>query len=188
MTNSNEIKVLGISGSLRKGSYNTAALREAVHLAPEGMHITMADIAEIPLYNEDVYVKGFPQPVEHLREQIRAADALLFVTPEYNYSMSGVLKNVIDWVSRPPQQPFAGKPAAVMGASAGRFGTARAQYHLRQSVVFLDVRFLNRPEVMIGNAQNVFDQNGRLIDESTREHIRGLLKALYSWALTLKQS
>ncbi|SDY53242.1 NADPH-dependent FMN reductase [Nitrosomonas sp. Nm58] len=187
MVKSNEINVLGISGSLREGSYNTAALREAVHLAPAEMHIAIADISEIPLYNEDIYAKGFPAPVERLREQIRAADALLFVTPEYNYSMSGVLKNVIDWVSRPPEQPFSGKPAAVMGASPGRFGTARAQYHLRQSVVFLDVRLLNRPEVMISNAQNAFDQNGRLIDESTREHIRGLLKALHDWTLMLKR-
>ena len=101
--------------------------------------------------------------------------------------MSGVLKNVIDWVSRPPEQPFSGTPATVMGASPGRFGTARAQYHLRQSVVFLDVRLLNRPEVMISNAQNVFDQYGRLIDEATREHIRSLLKALYDWTLMLKQ-
>jgi chromate reductase len=187
MVKSNEINVLGISGSLREGSYNTAALREAVHLAPAEMHIAIADISEIPLYNEDIYAKGFPAPVERLREQIRAADALLFVTPEYNYSMSGVLKNVIDWVSRPPEQPFSGKPAAVMGANPGRFGTARAQYHLRQSVVFLDVRLLNRPEVMISNAQNAFDQNGRLIDESTREHIRGLLKALHDWTLMLKR-
>lgn len=187
MTNAYKVNVLGISGSLRRDSYNTAALREAVRLAPDNMHITIADISEIPLYNEDVYAKGFPAAVESLREQIRSADALLFVTPEYNYSMPGVLKNAIDWVSRPPQQPFAGKPAALMGASAGRFGTVRAQYHLRQSVVFLDVRLLNRPEVMIGNAQNVFDRNGELIEEADREQIRKLLRALHDWALLLKK-
>src|SRR5690606_14643975 len=141
------IHVLGISGSLRQHSYNTAALRAAMALAPAGMRIEAADIATIPLYNEDVRDQGWPAPVERLREQVRAADALLFVTPEYNYSVPGVLKNAIDWVSRPPEQPFAGKPAAVMGASPGRLGTARAQYHLRQSMVFLDVRLLNRPEV-----------------------------------------
>lgn len=186
MANAPQIKVLGVSGSLRYGSYNTAALREAMRLAPAGMHIEMADLAEIPLYNEDVYARGFPPAVERLREQIRAADALLLVTPEYNYSMPGVLKNAIDWVSRPPEQPFAGKPAAIMGASPGRFGTARAQYHLRQSMVFLDLRPLNRPEVMIAGAQKLFDTNGNLTDEPTREHIRGLLEALYDW--TLKQN
>ncbi|UJP05363.1 MAG: NAD(P)H-dependent oxidoreductase [Nitrosomonas sp.] len=187
MEESHKVNVLGISGSLRQGSYNTAALREAVQLAPDGMHITLADISEIPLYNEDIYAKGFPSAVECLREQIRSADALLFVTPEYNYSIPGVLKNAIDWVSRPPEQPFSGKPAALMGASPGRFGTVRAQYHLRQSMIFLDVKLLNQPEVMIGNAQNVFDQQGKLIDAVSREHIRGLLNALYQWTLLLRQ-
>lgn len=183
MTTPPTIKVLGISGSLRSGSYNTAALHEAMRLAPPGMQIELADIAGIPLYNDDVYAQGFPPAVERLREQIRAADGLLLVTPEYNYSVPGVLKNAIDWVSRPPEQPFAGKPAAVMGASAGRFGTARAQYHLRQSMVFLDVHLLNRPEVMIAAAQNLFDPQGNLTDEPTRAHIRGLLEALHAWTL-----
>lgn len=183
MTTTPKIKVLGISGSLRSGSYNTAALREAVRLAPPGMQIEAADIAGIPLYNEDDYAQGFPPAVERLREQIRAADGLLLVTPEYNYSMPGVLKNAIDWVSRPPEQPFAGKPAAIMGASPGRFGTARAQYHLRQSMMSLDVHLLNRPEVMIAGAQNLFDPQGTLTDEATRAHIRSLLEALYVWTL-----
>lgn len=187
MVSLRKINVLGISGSLRKDSYNTAILRETVQLAPDGMHITLANISEIPLYNEDIYAQGFPSAVEHLREQIRSADALLFVTPEYNYSIPGVLKNVIDWVSRPPDQPFAGKPAALMGASVGRFGTVRAQYHLRQSMIFLDVKLLNRPEVMIGNAQNIFDQQGKLTDGTSREYIRGLLNALYDWTLLFKK-
>ncbi|SDN88097.1 NADPH-dependent FMN reductase [Pseudomonas jinjuensis] len=184
MNESPRINVLGISGSLRRGSFNTAALREASNLAPAGMRIELADITEIPLYDEDVYAKGFPPAVEHLREQIRAADALLIATPEYNYSVPGVLKNAIDWVSRPPDQPFAGKPVALMGASAGRFGTARAQYHLRQSMVFLDMRPLNRPELMISTAQKVFDDRGRLTDETTREYLRGLLMALQDWTLS----
>ncbi len=183
MANVPQIKVLGISGSLRRGSFNTAALREAMRLAPAGMLIELADIGEIPLYDEDVYAQGFPPAVEHLREQIRAADALLIATPEYNYSVPGVLKNTIDWVSRPPEQPFAGKPVALLGASAGRFGTARAQYHLRQSMVFLDMRPLNRPELMIGTAQKLFDEQGNLTDEATREHLRGLLVALQAWTL-----
>ena len=113
---SDDIKVLGISGSLRSGSYNSAALQEAIGLVPPGMSIELADISGIPLYNEDVYALGFPPAVERFREQIRAADALLFATPEYNYSMAGVLKNAIDWASRPPEQPFSGKPAAILQA------------------------------------------------------------------------
>ncbi|MNC11951.1 FMN-dependent NADPH-azoreductase [compost metagenome] len=186
MANLPEIKVLGVSGSLRRGSYNTAALREAIGLAPAGMHIEMADIAEIPLYNEDVFALGFPPAVERFRQQIRAADALLWTTPEYNYSVPGVLKNAIDWASRPPEQPFAGKPAAVFGASAGRFGTARAQYHLRQSMVFLDVHMMNRPEVMIAGAPALFDAQGQLMDERTREQLRGLLEAFYVWIIKHK--
>ena len=126
MSDAKGISVLAICGSLRAGSYNKAALRTAIELKPPGMTIETADIGSIPLYNEDVRALGFPPPVERLRAQIAAADALLFVTPEYNYSMPGVLKNAIDWASRPPDQPFAGKPVAIMGAGAGMAGTARA--------------------------------------------------------------
>src|SRR6266436_1631171 len=137
MSDAKGINVLAICGSLRTGSYNRAALRTAIELKPPGMTIETADISTIPLYNEDVRAQGFPPPVETLRRQIAAADALLFVTSEYNYSMAGVLKNAIDWASRPPDQPFAGKPVAILGASMGGFGTARAQYHLRQTCVRL---------------------------------------------------
>ncbi|MGQ0594857.1 MAG: NADPH-dependent FMN reductase [Gammaproteobacteria bacterium] len=184
---STAIKVLGICGSLRKASYNAAALRAAQQLAPAGMVIESADISRLPLYNEDLRQQGFPAEVERLREQIRAADALLFVTPEYNYSIPGVLKNAVDWASRPPDQPFAGKPAAVMGASMSLFGSARAQYHLRQSLVFLDVHFLNKPEVMIAQAQERFDDQGTLTHEPTREFIVKLLAALAEWTQRLKQ-
>src|SRR5437588_8330379 len=153
MSEAKGITVLAICGSLRQGSFNKAALRTAIEEKPPGMTIETADIGSIPLYNEDVRALGFPPPVERLRGQIAAADALLFVTPEYNYSIPGVLKNAIDWASRPPDQPLAGKPAAVMGASQGTTGTVRAQYHLRQIGVFVDLRFINRPEVMIANAQ-----------------------------------
>ncbi len=181
------IKVLGICGSLRQASYNAAALRAAQELAPAaGAMIETADISDLPLYNEDLRAQGFPGPVECLREQIRVADALLFVTPEYNYSIPGVLKNAIDWASRPPDQPFAGKPAAVMGASPSLFGSARAQYHLRQSLVFLDVHFLNKPEVMIARAQERFDAQGGLTHEPTRELIAKLLAALVDWTQQLK--
>jgi chromate reductase, NAD(P)H dehydrogenase (quinone) len=181
MSEARGITVIGICGSLRAGSYNRAALRTAIELKPPGMTIDVADIAAFPLYNEDVRARGFPAPVETLRRQIAAADALLFVTPEYNYSMPGVLKNAIDWVSRPPDQPFAGKPVAIMGAGAGMAGTARAQYDLRRSCVFLDMHPLNKPEVFIGQAQTKFDASGRFTDEAGRGFIRDLLVALENW-------
>jgi chromate reductase, NAD(P)H dehydrogenase (quinone) len=181
-----DIKVLGICGSLRKGSFNRMALRVAQELAPAGMKVDVADISAFPLYNEDVRAQGFPPPVQTFRDQIAAADALLFVTPEYNYSMSGVLKNAIDWASRPPNQPFDGKPVAVMGASGGVLGTARAQYHLRQTCVFLNMFPVNKPEVMIPQAQNRFDAEGRLTDETAKGLIKQLMESLQAWALRLK--
>jgi chromate reductase len=182
MSDSRGITVLGICGSLRKGSFNMAALRTAIELKPPGMTIEVADISQFPLYNEDVRAQGFPPPVETFRQQIKAADALLFATPEYNYSMSGVLKNAIDWASRPPDQPFAGKPAAIIGAGAGMAGTARAQGDLRRACVFLDIHPINKPEVLIGQAQTKFDANGGLTDEAARGFIRDMLVALESWA------
>jgi chromate reductase len=176
-----QINVLGFAGSLRQGSYNKAALRAAVELAPTGMSIATFDLAPIPLYNEDVKQQGFPPPVQEFREKIRAADALLIVTPEYNYSIPGVLKNAIDWASRPPDQPFEGKPIAIMGASPGRLGTARAQYHLRQCFVFLNGLVLNKPEVMIAGAAQMFDDRLRLSDETTREFVGKLLVSLAEW-------
>jgi chromate reductase, NAD(P)H dehydrogenase (quinone) len=181
MSDAKGINVLAICGSLRMGSYNRAALRTAIELRPPGMAIETADISAFPLYNEDVRAQGFPPPVETLRRQIAAADALLFVTPEYNYSMSGVLKNAIDWASRPPDQPFAGKPVAIMGAAAGMAGSARAQYDLRRCCVFLDMHPLNKPEVLIGQAQTKFDAEGRFTDEVGRGLIRDLLVALEQW-------
>jgi chromate reductase len=175
------LNVLGISGSLRKASYNTAALRAAQGLAPEGMSIEVASIAEIPLYDADVQAVGFPAPVIALGERIRAADAVLLASPEYNYSTSGVLKNAIDWLSRLPEQPFIGKPVGMIGASMSILGAARAQYHLRQSFVFLDALPLNKPEVFIALAQTKFDTDGRLTDETTRGFIRALLEALARW-------
>ena len=181
MSDAGGIKVLGICGSLRKGSFNMAALRTAIELRPAGMTVEVADISQIPLYNEDVRQQGFPPPVQKLREQIAAADALLFACPEYNYSMSGVLKNAIDWASRPPDQPFGGKPVAIMGAAAGMAGSARAQYDLRRSCVFLDMHPLNKPEVLIGQAQTKFDASGRLTDDAARGFIRDMLVALEKW-------
>jgi chromate reductase, NAD(P)H dehydrogenase (quinone) len=176
-----QINVLGFAGSLRQGSYNKMALRAAIELAPAGMTIETFDLAPIEPYNEDVKQRGFPPPVQEFREKIRAADALLIVTPEYNYSIPGVLKNAIDWASRPPEQPFDGKPIGIMGASPGRLGSARAQYHLRQCFVFLNALILNRPEVMISGAPQMFDDQGRLTDGPTREIIGKLLASLADW-------
>ena len=181
MSDAKGINVLAICGSLRAGSFNRAALRTAIELKPPGMTIETADISSIPLYNEDVRAQGFPPPVERLRQQIAAADALLFVTPEYNYSIPGVLKNAIDWASRPPDQPFAGKPVAMMGASAGMGGTVRSQYDLRRCCVFLDMHPVNKPEVFIGAAPTKFDVEGRLTDDVGRGLIRDLLVALDQW-------
>jgi chromate reductase len=181
------MKVVGISGSLRKGSFNTAALRAAQGLAPEGMTIEIAEIGDLPLYNDDLRAAGYPPSAERFRAQLASSDAILFVTPEYNYSVSGVLKNAIDWGSRPPNQPFEGKPIAMMGASGGLLGTARAQYHLRQMMVFLNAFPLNKPEVMIGQAGKKFDESGKLIDEPTREFIRKLLESLRDWTNRLKK-
>src|SRR6195256_4312024 len=182
MSDAGSIKVLAICGSLRKASYNMAALRGAIAQKPAGMTVEVADISQIPLYNEDVRQQGFPPPVETLRRQIAAADALLFACPEYNYSMTGVLKNAIDWASRSPDQPFAGKPCAIIGAAAGMAGSARAQYDLRRSCVFLDMHPLNKPEVLIGQAQTKFDADGNLTDEAARGFIRDLMANLAGWA------
>jgi chromate reductase len=188
MTDGRSIKVLGISGSLRRGSFNSAALRAAQELAPTGMEVEVyGGLRDIPPYDDDVRQQGFPPAAADLRARIKAADALLIVTPEYNYSVSGVLKNAIDWASRPPEQPFNGKPIAIMGASPGMLGTARAQYHLRQMFVFLNGMVLNQPEVMIAQAGTRFDAEGRLTDEKTREFVGALLVALKDWTERLRR-
>jgi chromate reductase len=181
------IKIIGISGSLRTGSYNTAALHAAQELAPPDLHIEIGDITQFPLYNADVQAVAFPDAVLKLGEQIRAADGLLLVTPEYNYSVSGVLKNAIDWLSRLRNQPFPGKPTAICGASMGPLGSARAQYHLRQIGIYLDMRFLNKPEVMIGSAHERFDAAGKLTHEPTRKFVGDLMIALRDAARNAKR-
>jgi chromate reductase len=150
------------------------------------MTIDIFDIAAIPLYNEDVKAQGFPPVVADLRARIKAADGLLLATPEYNYSTSGVLKNAIDWASRPPEQPFDGKPIALMGASGGALGTARAQYHLRQMFIFLNAHILNRPEVMIAAAPSKFDAAGKLTDQATRDFVGTMLTAFKAWIEKLR--
>lgn len=182
------ITILGIAGSLRQGSYNRAALRAAQRLAPDDAQIDIFDLDGIPAFNQDEE-QNPPARVPELKARVRAADAILFVTPEYHYSIPGVLKNAIDWASRPyGDSAWEGEPVAVMGASVGVLGTARAQYQLRQVFVFLDMLAVNRPEVMIGNAAQRFDEQGNLTDETTRGLIEKLLVNLVAWTRQINGS
>jgi chromate reductase, NAD(P)H dehydrogenase (quinone) len=179
------ISILGIAGSLRAGSYNRAVLRAAQQLLPLDATLEIFDLNGIPPFNQDEE-RNLPAKVVELKAKVRAADALLIATPEYNYSMPGVLKNAIDWGSRPHgDNVWDSKPLAVLGASPGLLGTARAQYHLRQVFVALNTHPLNRPEIMITKAAGRFDQEGNLTDEPTRELIRTQLQSLVAWARKL---
>ena len=181
------IKVLAFAGSLRKGSYNKALVRAAVEVKPDSVDIEVFDLEGIPPYNFDLE-QQMPQKVVEFKDKIRAADALLIATPEYNFSVSGVLKNAIDWASRPKEgNPLEGKPVAIMSASTGRFGGARAQYHLRQSFVFLNMHPVNQPEVMLSSAKDNVDAAGYVTNEQTRKLIRQLLEALVDWTNRLKE-
>ncbi len=181
-----DLKILGIVGSLRQKSYNRFLMRVAGEVLPDGATLTVADIGDLPLFNEDMEADA-PESVHTLKRQIEEAGAILFATPEYNYSVPGVLKNAIDWASRPyGQNSFAHKPAAIMGASVGMLGTARAQYHLRQSFVFLQVAVLSQPEVMVPAAYEKFDADGNLTDDKTREKVKELIDALVAWAERLE--
>lgn len=180
------VKILGIAGSLRKGSYNRAALRVAQQETPEEAQLEIFELNDVPPFNQDLE-SDMPVAVKELKAKAKAADAILFVTPEYNYSVSGVLKNAIDWGSRPyGDNSWEGKPVAIMSASPGLLGGARAQYHLRQSFVFLNVHAINQPEVIIANAAQKFDEQGNLTDEETRKRIRQLVEALVNWTKRLQ--
>jgi chromate reductase len=175
-----QLSVFSICGSLRKGSFNRMVMNAAPGLAPASMAIKEAPpFTEFPLYNFDIQNSaGFPPPVNTLADAIRAADGVLFVTPEYNFSLPGGLKNAIDWVSRLPNQPFAGKPIAIQSASPGPLGGGRVQYDLRRMMVFLDALTLNKPEIFIGNcASKVDEKSGELKDETTRNFIKQQLEA-----------
>jgi chromate reductase len=179
------MRILGFAGSLRRGSFNKALLRAAVEVAPEGMDLEVFDLEGIPPYNQDLDMQP-PARVTEFKARIRAADAILIATPEYNYSTPGILKNAIDWASRPyGDNAFNDKPVAVMGASIGLIGTARAQYHLRQSFVFLNMHPLNQPEVMLPLAEGKVDAAGRLTDEAARQRIKELLEGLMAWTRRL---
>ncbi|MGH7091758.1 MAG: NADPH-dependent FMN reductase [Stellaceae bacterium] len=184
---SDAVTVLGMSGSLRKGSYNTAALRAAGEVLPAGMTLETIGLHDQPPYDDDVRLKAYPPVVQHFRDRIKAADAILFVTPEYNYSVSGVLKNAIDWASRPPDQPFNWKPCAIISASGSLLGGVRAQYHLRHICVSLNCFALNAPQVYITEAAKKFDAEGRLVDQGARDLIRQLMAELKSFTLRWKR-
>lgn len=183
-----DAKILGIAGSLRQASFNRWALKAAQSLVPAGASLEVFELDGITPYNQD-HEKQPPARVAELKSRVRAADAILFCTPEYNYSVPGVLKNAIDWASRPyGDSAWQGKPVAVMGASVGMLGSARAQYHLRQSFVFLNMYPVNQPEVLIANAAQRFNERGELTDETSRELIRKLLAELVAWTKRLAKS
>jgi chromate reductase, NAD(P)H dehydrogenase (quinone) len=182
-----DLKVLGISGSLRRGSFNTAALRACAQLMPAGMTLDYARIDDLPLFNQDVFDAGLPEPVKRFRAEVTAADGLLIASPEYNFSLSAALKNAIDWGSRAPNQVFQEKPIAVFSATSGPLGGPRNQYDLRRILTQIWGHVLPRPEVFIGNAQAKFDAQGRLTDETTRKFLSDLLVGFRDWIVRMQQ-
>jgi chromate reductase, NAD(P)H dehydrogenase (quinone) len=181
-----KLKFLGFAGSLRVGSYNKALLRAATNLLPENTTLEIFDLNGIPPFNQDLEM-DMPEKVMGFKSKIREADAILIATPEYNYSVPGVLKNAIDFASRPyGDNPFDDKPVAIISASIGMLGGARAQYHLRQMFVFLNMHPVNGPEVIVTFAQNKFDANGKLTDENTSEFLKQLLQNLTNWTKRLR--
>jgi chromate reductase len=179
------MKVLGVGGTLRKGSYSRALLLEAQKLAPANVVIELTDIGNFPLYNADIEM---PTVVKDFKNKIKAADAILFSTAEYNYSVPGSLKNALDWGSRPyNDNSWEDKPAAIMSESTGMLGGVRAQYHLRQMTLFTNMHVLNKPEVMVGKVADKFDEQGKLIDEHTKEKIEELLQSLVAWTERLNK-
>jgi chromate reductase len=176
-----KIRIIGIAGSLRKGSYNKSILKAAKEACQEEAEIEIVEIGWLPLFNQDME-KNMPKDVLEFKEKVKKADAVLFVTPEYNYSVPGVLKNAIDWLSRPyGNNSLEGKPAGIMSAAIGMLGGARAQYHLRQSMVFLDMRPMNMPEFMVSFAGDKIDENGKLKDEETRQKLKDYMAAFIDW-------
>ena len=181
------MKILGICGSLRKVSYNRGLLAAARDHAPAGTTIEIAEVRDIPLFDQDLEAQGDPAPVATLKERIRQADAVLIATPEYDWGVPGVLKNALDWVSRPAgQSALKQKPLAMMGASDGPWGTTRAQLQLRQALTYMDVLTLPSPWVYVALAKEKFDASGALTDERTREQVKGLVAALVAWTERLR--
>jgi chromate reductase len=181
------LKVLGVAGSLRRASFNRALLRAAQDQAPEGLVIEIFDLAAVPLYNGDVEAEGDPEGVAAFKQAIRDADAVLLVTPEYNHGVPGVMKNAIDWASRPPQSaPLAHKPVGIIGASPGMTGSARGQSQLRQAFEFTNSYCMPQPELLVFRAHEKFDAEGNLTDETTSAYLRRYLEAFMEWVHRLR--
>jgi chromate reductase len=184
---SNDFKILGLVGSLRRASFNRGLIRAAQELVPEGVTVEPYDkLEEIPFFNRDVEDQGDPAPVKELKEKISQADAVLIATPEYNYAVPGVLTTALDWAMRPPS-PLKHKPVGIVGASPSRTGTARAQMVLRQILLHAPAYVMPEPQILISNARELFDENGDLVDEQTRERMRRFLDALVEWTERLTQ-
>jgi len=187
MSKSKPIVILGFAGSLRRGSFNKALLRAAMDLLPRDARLEIFDLEGIPPFNQDLETQ-MPLKVMEFKTKIRAADAILIATPEHNYSIPGVLKNAMDWASRPyGDNSFEGKPVAVMSASVGMLGGARAQYHLRQTFVFLNMHPINKPEVIVPFASQKINEKGKVTDETTKKFIKELLENLVAWTRRLKR-
>jgi len=169
------MKIIALSGSLRKNSFNTGLIRSAIELKQNSLEIEYFDIKDIPLYNADLDGQNRPLAVTELSAKITESDGILLAVPEYNYSYTAALKNAFDWLSRVTPMPLLGKPMTMMGASYGMSGTMRAQLHFRQVVIYMDIRVMNKPEVMIAHANDKFDKHGNLVDESAKEHIKKML-------------
>jgi chromate reductase len=182
------IKLLGISGSLRAQSYNSGALSVVGSVLPEDMEFDVASPSDLPFYNADVEQRGFPAAVEDFRRSVAAADALIFAVPEYNFSVPGVLKNALEWLSRPPNPPTNGKPCAMFGASVSPLGTARGQFHFRHICVSLNMIAVNAPHVDITNAKTKFDAQGRLTDPASIDLIRQLVGELRNLTIRLRDT
>jgi len=185
---SKTISIVAFTGSLRRDSYNKAALGAAKELLPENASLEILDISQIPFFNEDIEFVGTPQVVLDFKEKLAAADAILISTPEYNYSIPPALKNALDWASRGTDLPLNGKPLAIMSASPSMFGGARVQYHLRQVCVGLNLLPINKPEVFIAKADKKFDLDGKLINENSRNSISKLLQALVDKTRQMKRN
>ena len=186
MATQSPIKLLGISGSIRKQSYNSGALRSIPSLLPDGMTFEVAELAGVPFYNADVEQTGFPDAVKEFRARVAGADALIFAVPEYNFSLPGVLKNALEWLSRPTNPPVNGKPCAVFGASVSPLGTARGQFHFRHVCVSLNMVAVNVPHVDITNAKTKFDAQSQLTDTASLDALRQLLQELKILTLCLR--
>ena len=182
-----DLDIVGICGSLRQKSLNMAALKACGELMPAGMKLRIVSIADIPLYNADVQAKGFPESVERLKADIARADGVIWASPEYNYSISGVLKNAIDWVSRYKDQPFQGKPGTWFACTGGPLGGGRSVTELRRILLGLQFMMMPPPDAFIGNAQTKIDADGKLTDEATKKFLTDHMKNLETWIGKVKR-